>query len=119
MRDMIEIGCSPYGEECAQVGAKGYDYRTRALRECAAFVRQLRRHAAANGVSLDGVDLRVKANSHDFGTYYEVTASFEDSDEKAQEAAYWLEADTPEFWDDVARGELGLAQEGGHFQCNG
>jgi len=115
MRESLRIGPSPYGEDCAQIGAgAGYDYRTRAMRECAVFIRQLRRHAEANGVDLNdaGVDLGMKGAPHDIAndsvTYYEVFAYFEDGDERAIEAAYWLECSVPELWDEIARGELGL-----------
>lgn len=108
MLETLEIGATPYGEDCAQVGAKDYDYYFRARKECLAFIHQLRRHAANGGVSLEGVTLKMRGSAHDFGTYYEVVAYFEDDDAAAQEAAHWLEADVPEFWDEDAHIELGL-----------
>lgn len=110
MRSGLKIGTTPYGEVCAQVGTR--DYRQRAVRECAILIRQLRRHAEASGVNLldRQVDLRMNISSHDAGdgavVYYEVFAYFDDSDEQAVEAAYWLECSIPESWDEIARDEF-------------
>ena len=118
MRSGLKIGPTPYGEECAQVGASDYDYRQRAVGECAAFIRQLKRHAEANGVDLleRRVDLRMNISSHDAGNgvvvYYEVFAFFDDDNELAVEAAYWLECSIPKLWDRIARGELGMLDVG-------
>jgi hypothetical protein len=105
--EILEIGFSPHGEECAQLGEDGYSARAR--RELTAFRQQLHRHAACEGVQLPpGLALTIKGSSHDFGTYYELVARFPTDDEAATEAAYWLEANVPEKWDEEARAELGL-----------
>lgn len=118
MRSGLKIGPAPYGEECAQVGAR--DYRQRAVHECAIFIRQLQRHAKASGVDLleRQVDLRMNISSHDSGdsavVYYEVFAFFNDENEQAVEGAYWLECSIPELWDDIARDEF-LDYRDGYF----
>ncbi|MDD2609491.1 MAG: hypothetical protein PHX60_07290 [Giesbergeria sp.] len=43
--EYYEIGPSPWGEECAQIGEDGYNARARA--ECRAFIGQILRHYPA------------------------------------------------------------------------
>ena len=102
MRDTIDIGPSPHEETCAQLGQS--DYEVRSYVECCAFREQLMRaYKNAHGTDIPKtLSLRVKSFSHDFGTYREVVASFDDSDNKAVDAAYWLEANSPARWDDEA-----------------
>ena len=97
--DYLEIGPSPALEECAQVGSDDYANRTR--KECRAFINQLRR---TFGLEPAGAKLFIKANPHDFGTYYEVACRFED--EASQEYAIKLENEMPERWDAEAKTEL-------------
>lgn len=104
MRESLELGPSPYGEECAQVGSE--DYHSRARAEIRAFIGQLIR---MNGEPPDGVSLRAKSFPHDFGSYSEAVVSFDCDDEQQAAYAYRLEETTPEFWDDEARKELGLS----------
>lgn len=109
MRETIEIGSTPYGEECAQVGTDEYIERGRL--ECQVFAKQLLRayRAAHRDTILPyGCALKLKSNAHDFGNYYEVVVNFDSSDKDATEAAYWFEANSPEFWDDTAKAELKL-----------
>ena len=103
-KSRLTIGSTPWGESCAQVGHPESGYEERAKQECRAFVRQLRRHyeTAKGDLLPDSLKLAITANPHDFGTYYDVQAVFEDEDQAAVEAAYWLEAHTPEHWDQEA-----------------
>lgn len=96
----ITIASSPYGEDCAQLGTEGYEIRARA--ECEALIAQLKRHykASHSGRALP-CRLVVASNPHDFGTYHDVRAIFEE-DSPGETAAYWLESNTPEKWDDEA-----------------
>ena len=111
MREYIEIGSTPCDEECAQVGAD--DYAERSRKECRAYIGQLGRTLAAAGKEKpEGLALVVRGQSHDFGTYHEVACRFDDSDEDACELAYWIEANGPTRWDDIARVELGLVELG-------
>jgi hypothetical protein len=111
--DYLEIGPTPYGEDCQQVGMPGYSAQ-RAREECQAFANQLKR------IWPDG-DFRVVLNRHDFGSYYDVFAYY--SNEHEQNIAFEAESNTPEFWDREAQIELGirpreegnLAQE--HFEA--
>lgn len=99
--DYLTIGSSPAGEDCAQVGSK--DYGTRARRECNAFINQLRRQF---GEEPDGAELRVKGQSHDFGTYYEVWCYYDPAVEGALAYALKCEGEAATEWDDEARKEL-------------
>lgn len=103
MRETYEIGSSPCDEDCAQVGADNYSARARA--ECNAFRNQLRR---VFGDEPEGAALRVKANYHDFGTYYEVVVTFDCDNEAAADYAWRVQENTPARWDAEARAELGL-----------
>jgi len=93
MKDYIAIGCTPVFESCYQAG------HPLAIAETRIFRDQLRRQ-------FPGADLRVKGFPHDFGTYYEVCAYYDDSDEAAVDMAFTIEAGMPENWDDIARKEL-------------
>lgn len=106
MKETIELGPTPYGEDCAQVGAD--DYYERAPLECKTYIKQLKRqYEAEHKASLpEGCKLYTKENAHDYGTYHEVAVKFESLNEVAGEAAYWLEGNLPEFWDEESKTEL-------------
>lgn len=98
--ERFEMSSAPWGEAGAQVGEEGYELRAR--QECRRYQAQLRRHYSAHhgGNSLpEGCRLIVKGHSHDFGTYYEVAAVCDDSDDVALRAADWLQSNQPENWD--------------------
>ena len=97
MLDHLYIGAVPAEEDCAQVGAA--DYATRARAECRRFIAQILRHypEPENGW------LQVKSCPHDFGTYYEVIACYDTSDEEATRWAFDVEGDEKDVlkvWDD-------------------
>ena len=111
MRDYLNIGSTPAGESCAQVGSS--NYYNDSMVECIVFKHQLER------LFPDGCFSK-KAFYHEFGTYYEIVAWFEtDLDEtgeelssflqKQEKAAYDAEANTPEYWDEEAIRELAAA----------
>jgi len=102
MRDKLSLSPTPVGEDCAQLGEEGY--RTKAKRECKAWIGQLRREF---GEPPPGTSFRVALNPHDFGTYLDVEIAFDDEDEESVEYAYRVEGNLPEFWDEVALSELG------------
>jgi hypothetical protein len=76
MRDYYEIGATPIDEPCAATGEE--DYSRRARMECRALINQLYRQLPHDAA--DFIELRIKAHGHDFGTYYEVVAYFDDED---------------------------------------
>jgi hypothetical protein len=103
MTEYINIGSSPYEEDCAQVGSE--NYREQARKECKAFLQQCLRELKQEFGEIK-TTLRVKSFPHDFGTYHEVVAYFDEAD--STEQAFWLESNGPAEWDDTARQELSL-----------
>lgn len=101
MRDCLDLGPVPSGEDCAQVGSEGYDARAR--RECRAYVAQLRRTL---GEEPPGARLSVKSHPHDFGTYWSVVCLYDADDEAAADYAFKCESHGPQSWDQQARAEL-------------
>ena len=96
MKEYIELGPSPWGEECVPVKS-GTDYLPAMLAECDRYKRQLERDFAIP----DDMNARyaIKKFPHDFGTYAEVVIFFDDEDEAASEFAYDLESHLPERWE--------------------
>lgn len=103
MRDYLDIGSSPAEEKCAQVGTDGY--YERAQKECKALIHQMRREI---GPEKGSAKFKIKANPHDFGSYYEVVVYFDSNDEEGIEYAFNAEKNLPAEWDTVAKEELGL-----------
>jgi hypothetical protein len=103
MKEVLELCCSPVYEDCAQVGSE--DYYVQVKKECRALINQLRRQF---GNEPPGCILFIKSNSHDFGTYHEVAAKFDDNNEEAIEYAYKIESNLPLRWDEEAKKELNL-----------
>jgi len=101
MRDFLYIGSAPHQEDCAQIGQPDYEIKGKA--ECKRFVEQILRYypLPENGMGY----LKIKANPHDFGIYYEVIAIFDDADELSTDWAYaveWDELDVLDNWDEFA-----------------
>jgi len=106
MRDTYEIGSSPNGEDCAQVGAPNFSAQSQ--KECRAYKNQLER-AYPNMPA--GMFLKVQSSPHDMGTYYDVVVVFNDESEE-HETFLWGNLETGcEFWDEDARKELGLDED--------
>lgn len=95
MKDYLNIGSAPYGEDCAQLGSDGYE--TRARRECETFIQQIRREL---GPEPGKARLKTKSFPHDFGNYFEVVVQYEDLNEVEMEYAFNVESNSPEDWDD-------------------
>jgi hypothetical protein len=106
MRDWIDIGSSPPGEPCAQLGEAGY--WEQAKREGRAYIALLRRSL---GEEPTGARLSVRSNPHDFGTYLSVVCYFDTDSKEAADYALRCESQGPEYWDELARKELDLSTE--------
>ena len=108
--DDLELGTTPSGEDCAQVGATKYDYYELARMELQAFLNQLKRMFPN-----PPPDVRFKrqSNPHDFGTYYDLAIRYNSNDEEAVNYAMNIENNLPENWDEQAKREL---EEQGYFQ---
>ena len=96
MKDFLEIGSSPPDENCEQLGSP--DYATKALAECERYIDVLRKKL---GKEPEGARLRVKANPHDFGTYYEVVCDFDTELLESQDYAFKCDSNGPSTWDDT------------------
>ena len=94
MKDYISISCTPYAEDCVQVGEE--NYAKRAKEECRRFLELIRKKL---GPEPEGAQLRIKGFPHDFGTYYEVVCEYDESEE-AFKYAFKCEEDAPQTWDD-------------------
>ena len=93
----IDIGPSPYDEECVNVGED--DYTRRALQECRRFILLLRE---VLGPEPEGARLTVRAFPHDFGDYYEVVCTFDPTLPASLAYAMRCEAECPAHWEDQA-----------------
>lgn len=107
MKERMELGPTPSGETCAQLGVN-YD-SSRAKKECRVFIEQLRRTFAEPLESVYGVDFMVTSNPHDFGIYHEVAVTYDEDDEAAVELAFHIESNTPEWWDEQSKAALGIS----------
>lgn len=101
MKDYLNIGSSPYGEDCVQVGSDNYDIQSRI--ECRAFKHQLERMF---GPGPDGAYIAIKSFFHDFGSYKEVVVVFDDEDQESIDWAFKIESEGPERWDSEALEEM-------------
>ncbi len=101
MKDSLDLSCVPYEEPCAQVGNPDHDKN--AIRECRAYIGQLRR---VFGPEPEGCRLKLKSNPHDFGSYLSVICVYDDTNPVHVEYAYGIDAKAPANWDEQARTEL-------------
>ena len=107
MKDYLWIGSVPYDEECAQVGTEDYDRLSR--KESKAFIGQLWRVLKEKfnvEYPLEGFDIVVKSEYHDFGIYKEVVLKFDGDNDQLVSLAYKLEESIPAHWDEIALQEL-------------
>jgi hypothetical protein len=102
--ERIEIGSTPYDEDCAQVGS--IDYSMKANKEMKAYINQLNRMFPDS--ESKGINFKVKWFSHDFGSYGEVCIVWDTDNAIADEYAYVIDSDIPGNWDEEARKELGI-----------
>jgi hypothetical protein len=101
MYDTIEIGPVPCDENCEQVGTDNYS-AVKARKECEIYKAQIERTFTIP----EGVFLKITSNPHDFGNYFEVVIKYDESNEKAVEAAYHIEEQLPAEWDEVSKQQL-------------
>ncbi len=99
MREYLNLGPTPSGEDCQQLGPS-FDNR-KSIVEMNAFIEQLKR--TFPNWQESGIVFGKKSFPHDFGSYSEVCVFFDDGDEVAANAAYDVESNTPEYWDEPAK----------------
>lgn len=99
--DEVDLGSTPTGEECVQVGEEDY-YKWNRI-ELIAYVNQLKRQFPDMPRSLK---FKISSNPHDFGTYHEVVVRFNADNEEDSNYAWNMQNSLPEYWDETAKNEL-------------
>ena len=95
MKDYVSIASAPTNEDCTQVGSA--DYYTTAKEECKRFIELIRKVC---GEEPETAKLAIRSNPHDFGTYFDVVCYFDNEDEVGEDYAYFVESNSPEFWNE-------------------
>ena len=100
MKFEIEFGPCPVNEDPIQLDVTE-DQTKLMIRQCRAWRDQLEKVLQQNREYRDAaIRLKVKHFVHEFGTYYEVVGSCDDSDSFAVDALLWLDANAPDRFDD-------------------
>ena len=99
--ETLDIGPTPSGEDCVQVGSD--QYRELNPMEIKAFANQCTRMFPNIP---PGARYVRTSNPHDFGTYHELGIKYQEDDEAAMSYAFNVENNAPEYWDDQAKSEL-------------
>lgn len=104
--EYIELGPTPYDEQCSQVGDD--DFAVRSTKEMTVYKNQLNRMfpEVANSQTLA---FAIKWFPHDFGTYGEVVVKYIPGNEE-EDIVYHIERNLPAYWDNESKKELGLIQ---------
>lgn len=98
--DFIDIGTTPYDEDCTQV-SRNRDYLPRMKLEAKAYREQIERMFPP---PYDGAGyIRIVSNPHDFGTYLSLRVYYDKNNEEATNWAFTIEANEPANWDEQAR----------------
>jgi hypothetical protein len=98
MKDYVNIGITPSGEDCIQV-SKTENYLPAMRKQAERFKTLLEKAFPPKGNGY----LSIKSFPHDFGSYLEVVANFDDADEEGQKWAYDLEGAVPETWAELEK----------------
>jgi len=93
--DFLYLGPVPCDENCAQVGEP--DYRRISSIEMEAYIEQI--HRIFPEIEDSNVVIRKKWFNHDFGSYGEVIAVYDEDDKSAYELALNIEYNLPFKWD--------------------
>lgn len=100
--EYIELGPTPSSESCQHLGPT-YD-AIKAKKERQVYIDQLERQFEKERET--GIVFRSKSFPHDFGTYWEVCVFYNENDEEMTNAAFHVENNSPEFWDDQAKTKI-------------
>ncbi len=91
--DKVYLGPAPAEEECVQLGSDDYDRRAR--KECREYIAAI---IAVCGEPPEGARLKVEAQAHDFGSYYEVVCQYDGNDPAAATYAATCDERAPQRW---------------------
>ena len=97
LTEYVELGSTPAGESCAQVGADGY-YDLMKV-ESKRYIEMLQKRFPQHEEV--GISFRNKSFPHDFGSYHEVCAVYFESNELASAIAWRMQDDMPVYWSDT------------------
>lgn len=98
-RDHIELDTAPFGEECAQNIDAGYSTIARLeARELARMLREQFPNEAQHVI--------LSTHIVNGGEYIELLIRYDADDIASVEAAFHLEDNVPEFWDDRAKAAI-------------
>lgn len=98
MRDYVNIGITPSGEDCVQV-SRTENYMPAMRKQAERFKTLLEKAFPPQGSGY----LSIKSFPHEFGSYLEVVAYFDDADEASQKWAFDLEGSVPETWAELEK----------------
>jgi hypothetical protein len=96
MSEEVLLGSAPSDEDHAQIDET--DYRNRAMRECRAYIKAIRRKI---GLEPDGARLHMKAFELPFGTHYETVCTYDSTNSAASDYALKCEAECPSTWSEA------------------
>lgn len=95
----LNLGAAPINEKSADPGS--FDYASRSLYECTAYIRQLRR---LFGPEPEGSRFRIDTTVHDFGARRQVVYYY--TTQAGVDYAIRCKNDGPQTWDEIAKSEL-------------
>jgi hypothetical protein len=98
MRETYQWGSTPYGEDCAQVGADDYYEKSRA--ECKRLIDGLTKKF---GQPPMGMRYKVFANPHDFGTYHQVGVVYDGENPDHTDYLGKVDDGFPETWEELEK----------------
>ncbi len=107
MRDYVEIGACPAEEPAIQV-MKDRDTSLYQRKQCTIYKNQLIREF---GNPPEGASFVTRGNEHDFGRYYEVAVTYDDSFPEAIDFAFNVENESPAEWDALAKEEMDMLEK--------
>ena len=93
MREYLELGQAPPGEDHAQVGSPNYYAMARL--ECELYIQAIRNYL---GREPEGARLSWKSFPHDMGNYLEAVCYYDPENEAAVDYAFRCEAKGPMTW---------------------
>ena len=94
--DYVYLGSAPGDEDCAQLGDPDYAEKSRS--ECQRYIELILKVFEQHHGREPRCRVRRKSQQHDFGTYYEVVASFDYTIKGQVDDAYWIEENAPTSW---------------------
>jgi len=95
MRDYLSFETTPYDEPCAQVGHELY--RSIASMEAHLMKQQLEELLVLQ-YPTPSINLTISQCPHDYGTYYELRAYYDDNNKDQVDQAFYIEKHYPEKW---------------------